>query len=162
MFTKILMGLSFLAATIVPHAAHATGNLLPETELLESEAAFRFSARLLDAKTVEVRFAIADGYYMYRDKFRFQVEPGSAALGTVELPKGKVKVDPTFGKVETYRKSVIAKLPISGLAADGSLALTVISQGCADAGVCYPPMTSKAKLNLAPSSGKPLSSLLKP
>ena len=160
MLAKIAMA-SLLLALALSSPATAAGKVQAEPELLESEAAFRFSARLLDAKTVEVRFAIADGYYMYRDKFRFQTDPGPVTLGKAEIPKGKVKLDPTFGRVETYRKTVTAKLPVSGLPPDGRLALTVISQGCADAGVCYPPMTSKATLELSAASGKPLSSLLK-
>jgi thiol:disulfide interchange protein len=136
-----------------------------EPELLDPEVAFRFSAKLLDAKTLEVRYAIADGYYMYRDKFKFNAaEP--AELGKANVPKGDVKDDPNFGRVETYRKSVTVKLPVSRLPADGKIALTVVSQGCADVGVCYPPMTSRATLDLkgpatdAPAP-KPLSSILK-
>ena len=152
-----------IALTVPALAANKAQASQTDPELLESEAAFRFSAKLLDAKTVEVRFAIADGYYMYRDKFRFLADPGPASLGKADLPKGKVKVDPTFGKVETYRKTVTARLPVAGLPPDGKLSITVISQGCADAGVCYPPMTSKAALDLMPpASGKSLSSILNP
>src|SRR5690349_11312824 len=93
-------------------AAKGAASNLAEPELLEPEAAFRFSAKLLDAKTLEVRYAIADGYYMYRDKFRFEAAP-PAVLGKADIPKGKVKDDPNFGKVETYRKSIVVKLPVS-------------------------------------------------
>jgi len=161
-FRTLLVSALLAVPMLLSPTVSAAGAAQAEPELLESEAAFRFSAKLLDAKTLEVRFAIADGYYMYRDKFRFQAEPGPVTLGKVELPKGKVKIDPTFGRVETYRKAVTARLPITGLQPDGKLAITVVSQGCADAGVCYPPMTSKATLDLtAPASGKSLSSILR-
>jgi thiol:disulfide interchange protein DsbD len=134
-------------------------------ELLDPEVAFRFSAKLLDAKTLEVRYAIADGYYMYKDKFKFSAA-APAALGKASIPKGDVKDDPNFGRVETYRSGVAVKLPVAGLPQDGKLSVTVISQGCADVGVCYPPLTSKATLDLkgssseTPSAAKPLSSIL--
>ncbi len=61
-------------------------------DLLEPEKAFRMSTRALDARTVEVRFAIADGYYMYRERFRFALEPGSKAqLGAPQFPPGNAQ-----------------------------------------------------------------------
>ncbi|MBI2752230.1 MAG: protein-disulfide reductase DsbD [Betaproteobacteria bacterium] len=117
-------------------------------------------ARALDAANVEVRFAIADGYYMYREKFRFALEdPGRAKLGTPEFPRGEKKKDEFFGEVETYRKQVAIRLPVEG-AAD-TLKLVVTSQGCADIGVCYVPMQTKATVKLAAFEG-PGSSVLAP
>ena len=60
-------------------------------EFLEPEAAFAFSARALDANTLEARWQIADGYYLYRDKFKFELK--GATLGQPTLPAGKVKQD---------------------------------------------------------------------
>ncbi len=66
--------------------------------LLEPERAFSFSARALDASTVEVRFAIASGYYMYRDRFKFAATGNPAVrLGTPELPRGIVHKEEFFG-----------------------------------------------------------------
>ena len=131
--------------------AGAASAVSPE-DLLEPEKAFRMSARGLDAASVEVRFAIADGYYMYREKFRFALEgPGGAKLGTPELPRGERKTDEFFGEVETYRKQVAIRIPVEG-AAD-SLKLLVTSQGCADIGVCYVPMQSRATVKLAAYDG---------
>lgn len=118
-----------------------------EAEYLDPEAAFSFSSKMLDAKTVAVTYAIADGYYMYRERFNFKAE--GATLGTPLFPQGKVKFDQTFQKnVETYRKSVTITLPIE---ANGAFKLTVGSQGCADQGLCYAPMASVA--NLSPHGG---------
>jgi thioredoxin:protein disulfide reductase len=113
-------------------------------DLLEPEKAFRFSARVLDAGSIEVRYAIADGYYMYRERFKFAAA-GGARLGAPELPRGLKHKDEFFGEVETYRKEVRIRLPVEG---EGRVALTVISQGCADVGVCYVPMESRAALQL--------------
>jgi thiol:disulfide interchange protein DsbD len=119
--------------------------------LLEPEKAFRFSAQVLDASTLEVRFAIADGYYMYRERMSFAAEGNPAIrLGQAELPAGKRHKDDFFGEVETYRKEVRIRIPTQGL---GAFDLKVVSQGCADAGVCYVPMDSKARLVLAAGSG---------
>jgi thiol:disulfide interchange protein DsbD len=115
-------------------------------ELLESEQAFRFSARALDAKAVEVQFAIADGYYLYRERFKFAAE--NARLGKPEYPAGERKKDQFFGDTETYRKEVRIRVPVEPGAAD-PLKLLVTSQGCADVGVCYVPMESTASLRLA-------------
>jgi thiol:disulfide interchange protein DsbD len=113
-------------------------------ELLEPEKAFRFSARALDASSIEIRYLIADGYYLYRERFKFAAD--GARLGTAELPRGAKHKDEFFGEVETYRKDVRIRVPVEH--ANGPVALTVTSQGCADVGVCYVPMESTATLQL--------------
>jgi len=116
-------------------------------DVLEPEKAFRFSARALDDRTIEVRYRIEDGYYLYRDKFRFAAEPAAVKLGSAALPPGKVKQDEFFGKVETYRGDLAIRVPVE--AGADRLRLAVTSQGCADIGICYPPMTQHADLVLA-------------
>jgi thiol:disulfide interchange protein DsbD len=106
-------------------------------EFLDPDVAFKFSARALDANTLEARWQIADGYYMYRDKFKFEVAGGT--LGTPSLPAGKVKEDENFGKVETYRKDVRIALPIQRTPGTTAVTLKATAQGCADAGLCYTP-----------------------
>jgi thiol:disulfide interchange protein DsbD len=119
-------------------------------DLLEPEQAFRFSARALEGNAVEVQFAIADGYYMYRERFKFTAE--NAHLGKPEFPAGERKHDQFFGDTETYRKHVRIRVPVERGAAD-PLKLVVTSQGCADVGVCYVPMESTASLRLASLPG---------
>ena len=115
--------------------------------LLEPEKAFRFSARVLDASSVEVTFAIADGYYMYRERFKFAADGNPAVrLGAPEFPRGLAHKDEFFGETQVYRKNVRIRLPVEG---EGRFDLKVISQGCADAGVCYVPMESGASLQFA-------------
>mgnify|MGYP000864401111 CR=1 FL=1 len=88
--------------------------LLPArgAEPLEPEQAYRYSARALDAQTLEARWQIADGYYMYREKIRFTVEPATVKLGEPELPPGEAKDDEFFGRVETYRNEVRVRIPV--------------------------------------------------
>ena len=116
-------------------------------EFLDPDQAFKFSARAIDANTLEARWQIADGYYMYRDKFKFAVS--GATLGKPDLPPGKLKNDEFFGKVETFRNDVRIKLPIQRTAAAQSVTLKTESQGCADAGLCYTPQTASATIKLA-------------
>ena len=112
-------------------------------DYLEPEAAFRFASRMLDAQTIEVTYQIADGYYMYRERFAFRAE--GAKLGEPVIPPGKIKFDETFQKdVETYRKTVVITIPVE---AAGPFLLVATSQGCADKGLCYTPMDSQARLS---------------
>jgi thiol:disulfide interchange protein DsbD len=137
----LLLAYLALLAVLTAPAAHA------EEDYLEPEAAFRFSSRMLDAKTIEVSYQIADGYYMYRERFAFRAE--GATLGEPVIPHGKVKFDETFQKdVETYRKMVVVTLPVE---AAGPFKLVATSQGCADKGLCYTPMESQA--SLSPNGG---------
>jgi thiol:disulfide interchange protein DsbD len=142
----------FLLVVAILLSAPALGQLKlggSTDNLLEPEKAFRFSARALDANSIEVHFAIADGYYMYRERFRFAAQ--GAQLGAAEFPPGDKHKDDFFGEVETYRKDLRVRIPAQG---SGSFDLKVTSQGCADVGVCYIPMDSTARITLA-SAGAP-------
>ena len=138
--TRKLLALPFLllALTGISHAQ----------EFLDPEEAFKFTARAIDAQTIEASWKIADGYYLYKDKFKFALT--GARLGTAQYPAGKIKDDPTFGSVEIYKKSVTIRLPVSR-EPGGALAVNLQAtfQGCAEGGVCYMPVTSTAPLKLA-------------
>jgi thiol:disulfide interchange protein DsbD len=127
-----------------------------QPELLEPEQAFRFAARLKEAGAIEVRYRIAPGYYMYRDKFRFAASPEAVRLGAPKLPPGVLRRDEFFGEVETYRGEVAIEIPfaIEG-AAVPEFTLIATSQGCADVGVCYTPQEQKAQLRLAAIGAPP-------
>ena len=133
--------------------AHARGAASAD-DLLEPEKAFRFSARALDARTLEVTYRIEPGYYLYREKFRFSIEPATAGkLAAPRFPAGEIHQDAFFGKTETYRKAVRIELPLDGEAASGRFTLKAVSQGCADVGVCYVPNEQRAEIRLASASG---------
>jgi thiol:disulfide interchange protein DsbD len=140
----------FLAAMLLAIAGASPAQLLPgpRQELLDPQEAFRISARALDERNVEVEFRIADGYYMYRDRFSFATESGKP-LAEVEIPRGTPKEDPFFGKTETFRRVVRILVPVSAQdAAKGSVLLKVTSQGCADIGVCYAPLEQSVRVGL--------------
>lgn len=124
-----------------------------EPKLLPNERAFAFSARGVNERTIEARFVIAEGYYLYRDRIKFTIEPRTLAAAT--LPPGKMKEDQFFGKVETYRNQLIVKLLLDGAAPGSAVTVGAESQGCADIGVCYPPQIQKVTLSLPAAGGRP-------
>lgn len=130
-------------------SARAAGEPLPV------EQAFQGSARALDPQFIEVSFKIADGYYLYRHRFKFQAEGADLSLGEPQLPPGKPKKDDAFGEVEIYRKELRFLVPITaGGTAPFSLRMT--SQGCADMGICYPPQVQTVQISpAAPGSSAP-------
>ncbi|MGM0813286.1 protein-disulfide reductase DsbD [Thioalkalivibrio sp.] len=132
-----------LGLLLVPTLASA----LFDDDLLDPDDAFAIEAETIDANTVRVSWNIADGYYMYREQFRFTPEGEGLELGEPRIPDGTVKEDEFFGRVETYRDRIDIELPIA--AADGrEIEFTARSQGCADLGVCYPPHFQTVSLTL--------------
>ncbi|MGN3705079.1 protein-disulfide reductase DsbD [Achromobacter xylosoxidans] len=117
-----------------------------EAEFLEPEKAFVFNAAMATPDTVELRFRVAPGYYMYRERFGISISPlGAVTLGEPVYPKGEVKYDPTFEKdMEVYHQDVVIRVPVTP--GGQPFTLTLTGQGCADAGLCYPPMDSSVKL----------------
>ncbi|MCU9955356.1 protein-disulfide reductase DsbD [Burkholderia sp. BKH01] len=114
-------------------------------DFLDPSVAFKFSASESPGQ-VDVRFKVANGYYLYRERFAFAVKSGQATLGEPQLPAGHVKFDQTFQKnVETYRDEVVVHVPVKQ--ASGPFQLAVTSQGCADEGICYPPAEHVVKVD---------------
>jgi len=146
------------AAFAATGAALVTMLALPtwaqQPKLLAPERAFAFSVQAVDENTVEARFAIANGYYLYRDKLKFSVEPVTLAAAPT-LPAGKLKHDEFFGDVETYRGAVAVRLPLQGAQPGSAVTVKAESQGCADAGVCYPPQIQNVSVTLPIEGGRP-------
>lgn len=116
-------------------AAHALA-----ADLLDPSVAFRTAARLVQPGLIEVRYDTAPGYYLYRDRLEFRIQPEAATLGEPQLPPGKVKQDEFFGKSVVYRNRTIVRIPVSNTSGGEPLTLIADLQGCADIGVCYPPV----------------------
>lgn len=144
-FIRKLVGLAALASAAVTFTAFAA-----EPEFLEPEQAFQMTAKAVDAHTVEVRFQTAEGYYLYRDKFKLSADNG-AVLGEAQYPTPERKLDPQFGETNVYRQELV--LPVKVASSNGAFTLSVKTQGCADAGLCYPPFTRTASLTLPASTG---------
>ena len=121
-----------------------------EAEFLDPDVAFMLIAEAEDAGTITVHWQIADGYYLYRKRFGFTPVDGSdVTLGEPLLPTGKMKFDEYFGDMEVYYNEVLARLPVErGGDGKSTVALDVVYQGCADAGLCYPPITKRVNVML--------------
>jgi thiol:disulfide interchange protein DsbD len=141
----MLMRRLLLLLALLPLLAFAVQDVLPPHK------AFRIDAVSPDRSTVEVRFEIEDGYYLYRERFKF--DSPDARLGAAALPPGKMKKDESFGDVEVYYREVVARLPVDAAAGVQTLKLNVTSQGCADIGVCFPPYTKAIEVTLAAAAG---------
>ncbi|MTV37392.1 protein-disulfide reductase DsbD [Duganella radicis] len=112
-------------------------------DFLPPEQAFVLKAELRDAHTVSLRWSMPDGYHLYRERLSF-TGPGVAQP---QLPAGKRKFDENFGKeMETYYGTLELQVPVSG---NAPFDLTIGYQGCADAGLCYPPVALTYTVNPA-------------
>lgn len=123
----------------------------PFSRFLPVEQAFQVDARALDPHTVSVRWVVADDYYLYRHRFSFAVEADGdeLALGAPQFPAGERHTDEFFGDVEIHRGTLEIRVPVRR-DDDGprDLALVLGYQGCADAGLCYPPDTRRIGVRL--------------
>ncbi|MXW49681.1 MAG: protein-disulfide reductase DsbD, partial [Gammaproteobacteria bacterium] len=109
-----------------------------EPEFLPVDEAFALSTETADDGALLAYWDMPDGYYLYRHRFDFTLKDLEAAvLGPAELPPGKDKVDEYFGAVEVYYHRVQARVPIRD--AQGPVEVGISYQGCAEAGLCYPP-----------------------
>lgn len=112
-----------------------------ETDFLPPDVAFRVAARI-DGNVLKVRWVIADGYYLYRQKIAVRAESPDLLVSVPQLPPGAVKTDPYMGTQQVYTQQVEAIVPYSRLDAGAHpLQIKVTYQGCAEAGLCYPPIT---------------------
>ncbi len=131
-----------LLATLLHPLAHAD-------DFLEPERAFQLQAELRDvsgAKTLLLSWTIAKDYHLYKERLSFNVIEQGVSLAEPRLPDGIRKFDTTFNKeVETYQDKLVVELPVTK--ANQVFTLKVGYQGCADAGLCYPPAEQHYKVD---------------
>jgi thioredoxin:protein disulfide reductase len=134
------------ATSIAAISRNASGG----DDFLPPDEAFKVSALATAPDRIEVIFQVTRGYYLYRNKMKFAVGEGqNASLGNPDVPKGEIKNDEYFGEQEVYHHDVTARLPVSrsSLAAF-TLPVRVTYQGCAEAGLCYPPINKTFNVEL--------------
>ncbi|MGH8534446.1 MAG: protein-disulfide reductase DsbD domain-containing protein, partial [Gammaproteobacteria bacterium] len=120
-------------------------------EFLPPDEAFRVTVDIKDPATLAARWEIADGYYLYKDKFGFDLTggDGDVRLGRIDLPAGHFKDDPEFGSVEVHTGSITVPLSLRRPSpGEAEVGLTLRYQGCAEDGICYPPMQTMLSLRL--------------
>jgi thiol:disulfide interchange protein DsbD len=120
-----------------------------DDEFLPVEQAYRLSAVPAGADAIRVTFDIADGYYLYRHRMGVKSDDTRLQLGTPTLPAGLPHEDEFFGKQEIYRGQAEMVVPYTRTAdSAGPHQIKVQYQGCADAGLCYPPTTTMVTVSL--------------
>ena len=121
-----------------------------QADLLPAEQAFRFFAVVNDTGALKVTWEIAPGYYLYREKIRLELSSlAGSRLGDYTIPKGTAIHDEAFGQVEIFHEQLSFELPVLRTQATAqTVTLLANFQGCADRGVCYPPMSQKIELKL--------------
>ncbi|GAA5215474.1 protein-disulfide reductase DsbD [Corallincola platygyrae] len=135
-FKKYLLLISMLLAFVAsPLSASGLGDLLPkDDQFLPVDDAFMFSYQQ-DGDQLKLSWQVADEYYLYRDKFQFKVT--GAEIGDVFKPEGKLYQDEYFGETQVYYQLAELTVPLKSVTKDAELVVTY--QGCAAAGLCYPP-----------------------
>jgi len=124
---------------------------------LAPEQAFVYEAIAFDAGTALVRFTAQPGYYLYREKFEFDlVGADGFAISAVELPEGVVKDDPEFGPVPVYFGQIEVPVRFSRPVGPATeITLEAGFQGCRDGDICYPPMRRSVSFEM-PAAAAPL------
>ncbi|QWF70160.1 protein-disulfide reductase DsbD [Methylomonas paludis] len=136
------------------HLVQNFKNLAPgafNSDLLPAEQAFKFNAEVKDDHTLHVTWIPAPGYYLYKDKLLLSLEgvASQVHLAKLQLPPGEAYHDAEFGQVEIYRQEVAADVSVVRDQPDAeTIVLLAKYQGCAERGVCYPPMQTRVSLSL--------------
>jgi len=127
----------------------APGPNAGQPKFLPADQVFHVGATAAGADAIRIDWWIRNGYYLYRSRLKVAAGDGTA-LGALQLPAGQIKIDPYFGREEIYRNAVSGTVPVPGGTAGQArtLSLQVTYQGCADAGLCYPPITKSLAVAL--------------
>ena len=140
-----------LAALIQPGSAVAKswwmrGVESNEGDFLDPDVAFRAASRV-DGNVLRVRWVIADGYYLYRQRMDIKAESPDLKLGEPSFPQGTLKTDPYLGTQEIFTQQVEATVPFTRLDAGAHpIQVKVTYQGCAEDVICYPPISKAVDL----------------
>lgn len=125
----------------------ANSDFLPVDEVFEP------ILTAIDGNNVEVAIRVLDGYYLYKDKISVAAKSDVAQAGYLDLPQGEMKTDQYFGEMEVYHGDVFGKLSIArGTPEAMDLDLEIKYQGCAEGGICYPPVTRVLNVSLPAAS----------
>jgi thiol:disulfide interchange protein DsbD len=116
-------------------------------EFLPAKEAFNYTIETVQ-RNIIVRYEIAPGYYLYRDKLSFSTDTAGVSLGTPVAPNGNWHVDEFFGRQEIYRGTSAVTVPVQFTTQPSSFDLKLRLQGCADAGLCYPPQSWTTKITM--------------
>jgi len=144
MLTQAKRAVTFILIVLVTSLAHAQDSLqrslgqFQQVDFLPVEEAYQYELSHQQDQLI-IDWLITPGYYLYKHRFAVQTDTGSALEWNIE--PGLQKTDEFFGDVEVYYQFTSLKIPLSQLASDKPTLIKISYQGCADAGLCYPPET---------------------
>ncbi len=116
-------------------------------EVLDPEVAFTMSPATLNDGVATFQWNILDGHYLYKKRFSFEVlSPAGASAGPARIPEGLWEEDAFFGNSEVFRGGTEIQLPVQLAAGQTEAVVKVGYQGCADIGICYPPIFKEIQL----------------
>jgi thiol:disulfide interchange protein DsbD len=142
--------LSFLAVAALFGSA-STAWAIGEDEYLPPEQAFKYTASA-DESQVTVEWRVTEGYYLYKKRMGLAAATAGVTVGESVYPKGEAHQDDYFGEQEVFRHTFKVTAPLTGAKAGDTVALKLKWQGCADAGLCYPPSVWDANVKVAASA----------
>jgi thiol:disulfide interchange protein DsbD len=147
---RLIATLCTLLAALGANAIHAAD----EDNLLPVEEAFRVETKALDRATIEIRFKIADDYYLYRERMKTRSTDPSVVFNALDLPAGEKKHDEFLGDVEVYHHGLVATQHLTAPATATKVALELRYQGChqVDPKICFPPQKVQLDVDL-PAAG---------
>ena len=145
--------LSYLFLLCLVFYSLLSGIAHAEEDFLKPEKAFELIDTQVktdpDGKSfIQANWKVADGYYLYKNKISFSTNNEDIKLGKPVLPAGKIKNDEFFGKIEVYKKHLKVKIPVTSQITGKELSITAKTQGCAEAGICYPPLRQTINFTL--------------
>ena len=147
---RTVLAAFLLAATTAATAQGLLGPAINDDQFLPVDAAFVFTAAADGGAQIVLDWRVAPGYYLYRHRVSAKTASAGFTLGELAMPPGKKHVDEFFGEVEVYYDTLNATVPVERPASAATLEITVGYQGCADAGLCYPPVTKTVTIELPP------------
>lgn len=144
------------SVSLPPAVAEAAGGLMsligngpnPGDEFLPADEAFRFTAEVASRGWIELNWQIADGYYLYKHSLEFQPLDEDQSVGQAVIPRGETKEDEFFGRTEVFHNELSVRLPVH-VPEGQRLGLQVGYQGCAEGGICYPPIKREVRLDMS-------------
>jgi len=138
------------------------GGSAKQQDFLPPEQAFVFSHETYEQQRLPLVWTVAEGYYLYRDKLKFESPDGSAVIGKPQFPPAEEKQDEAFGRVAIYKHELKLALPVTPAAGASKVQLKITYQGCAEDGICYPPIHQTLSLPVAAVSAAPAPLALEP
>lgn len=134
--------------TLLLFVSIAQFTLAQDEELLDVDDAFAPKILKTDGDSITLRLDIAPKYYLYKHAFKFPNENQNVTFGEAQIPDGHKKKDEFFGEVETYHDKIDIVIPYTNKDVKRSTKFKFKYQGCAEAGVCYPPQTKEVEIKL--------------